>query len=248
MRRIGTPLRALVMAALLLLAWQLLVWLSGAPAYILPAPAAVFESLVDARALLWEHAVVTLTEIVLGMLVGVLCGVVFALLLASSVFLRGWLLPLLVISQAIPAFTLAPILVLWLGYGMFSKIAMASLLIFFPVTAALYDGLRRTNVGWLQLAHTMGARKSQILWQISLPAALPALASGLRIGAAVAPIGAIVGEWVGASEGLGYLMMHANARMQIELTFAALLVLCVFSVGFYVFFDKILSKLIYWQP
>ena len=130
-------------------------------------------------------------------------------------------MPLLVVSQALPVFALAPLLVLWLGYGMASKVAMAVLIIFFPVTAAFLDGLRRTEPGWLELARTMDARPLAILAQIRVPAALPALASGLRVAAAVAPIGAVIGEWVGSSAGLGYLMLHANARMQVDLMFAA---------------------------
>ena len=134
-------------------------------------------------------------------------------------------MPLLVVSQALPVFALAPLLVLWLGYGMASKVAMAVLIIYFPVTAAFFDGLRRTEPGWLELARTMNATRWASCGTSGCPAALPALASGLRVAAAVAPIGAVVGEWVGSSAGLGYLMLHANARMQVDLMFAALLVL-----------------------
>src|SRR5690606_30394795 len=141
-----------------------------------------------------------------------------------------WLMPMLVVSQALPVFALAPLLVLWLGYGLTSKVAMAVLIIYFPVTAAFLDGLRRTEPGWLELARTMDASPAAILRHIRIPAALPALASGLRVAAAVAPIGAIVGEWVGSSAGLGYLMLHANARMQVDLMFAALLVLAVMAL------------------
>ena len=125
-------------------------------------------------------------------------------------------MPLLVVSQAL-LFALAQLLVLWLGYGMASKVAMAVLIIYFPVTAAFLDGLRRTEPGWVELARTMDASGRAILAQVRVPAALPALASGLRVAAAVAPIGAVVGEWVGSSAGLGYLMLHANARMQVDL-------------------------------
>ena len=103
-------------------------------------------------------------------------------------------------------FAIAPLLVLWLGYGMASKVAMATLVIFFPVASTLYDGLRRADPGWLDLARTMNAPPRAVLLRIRLPAALPAFASGARVAAAVAPIGAVIGEWVGASAGLGYLM------------------------------------------
>ena len=166
-------------------------------------------------------------------------------------------MPILVASQAIPVFALAPLLVLWLGYGMASKIAMATLIIFFPVTAAFLDGLRRTEPGWVDLAKTMTAtsgngsgrgRDLRILRYIRLPAALPALASGLRVATAVAPIGAVVGEWVGSSAGLGYLMLHANARMQIDLMFAALFALTAFSLILWYTVDHCLRRLLPWQP
>ncbi|MDP7487703.1 MAG: ABC transporter permease subunit, partial [Alphaproteobacteria bacterium] len=136
---------------------------------------------------------------------------------------------------------------LWLGYGLGSKVAMAVLIIYFPVTATFYDGLRRTDTDWLNLATTMGASPLTILFRIRLPAALPALASGMRVAASVAPIGAIVGEWVGSSAGLGYLMLHANGRMQIDLVFAALLVLAVIAVALYSTVDRGMRALMPWQ-
>jgi len=122
------------------------------------------------------------------------------------------------------------------------------LIIFFPVTAACYDGLRHTDAGWIDLARTMGATRWAVIRNIRMPAALPALASGLRIAAAVAPIGAVVGEWVGSSRGLGYLMLHANAKLQIDLMFAALLTLAVFAVALYFFIDWLMKRLLNWHP
>jgi putative hydroxymethylpyrimidine transport system permease protein len=131
---------------------------------------------------------------------------------------------------------------------MASKVAMATLIIFFPVTSAFVDGLRRTEPGWLDLAHTMSAKPRRVLWHLRIPAALPAFASGLRVATAVAPIGAVVGEWVGASAGLGYLMLHANARVQVDLMFAALLVLAIFALALYYGVDMALRRAIRWQP
>jgi len=232
----------------LLLAWQALVWSTGVPPYLLPAPGQVAITAWEAAPRLLAHGLVTATEIVLGFLLGGVLGLATALLLARFRLARRWLLPLLVLSQALPVFALAPLLVLWLGYGLASKVAMAVLIIFFPVTAAGYDGLRRTEPGWLDLAHTLGASRWTILWQLRLPAALPALASGLRIAAAVAPIGAVVGEWVGASRGLGFLMLQANGRMQVDLMFAALALLSLIALGFYFGVDRLLRRLVYWQP
>jgi len=191
---------------------------------------------------------VTGAEIVGGLLLGVLFGAATALIMAGFRPARRWLMPVLVVSQAVPVFALAPILVLWLGFGVASKVAMATLVIYFPVTTALFDGLRRTETGWLDLARTMDARRSAVLWRLRLPAALPAFASGVRVAAAIAPIGAVIGEWVGASSGLGYLMLHANARMQTDLMFASLIVLAAFAVGLYALIDAALRRAMPWQP
>jgi putative hydroxymethylpyrimidine transport system permease protein len=248
-------LRPLATLAGLLLLWQLIVWATGVPHYILPAPAAVATTLIARADLLAWHAGITLLEIALGFLLGGLLGAASAVLVGYSARARRWLLPVLVVSQAIPVFALAPLLVLWLGYGLASKVVMACLVIYFPVAVALFDGLRRTEPGWLDLGRTLLAGHAAparqrwiLLWHIRLPAALPIFGSGLRVAAAVAPIGAVIGEWVGASAGLGYLMLHANARMQVDLTFAALLLLGLMAVALYALIDIALRRLIPWQP
>ncbi len=243
--RVARPLLTL---AGLLLAWQLLVVLTGVPPYILPVPSRVLGALVERSDILLRNASITLTEILLGLVLGTLVGCLNAILLASSAGARRWLLPVVVVTQALPVFALAPLLVLWLGYGMASKVAMAVLVIFFPVTSAFYDGLRRTAPGWVELARTMDADRRAVLLHIRVPAALPAFGSGLRVAAAVAPIGAVIGEWVGSSAGLGYLMLHANARMQTDLMFAALFVLCVIALGLWFAIDRGLRWLVRWEP
>jgi putative hydroxymethylpyrimidine transport system permease protein len=240
--------RPLVVLAGLLLLWQAAVWLTGVPPYLLPAPLAVGRTLLASAPLLLDQATITLLEILLGLAGGVLIGSASALAMALLPPLQPWLLPLLVLGQTIPVFALAPLLVLWFGYGLASKVVMAILIIYFPVAAALFDGLRRTEPGWLDLARTMGATRRRILLRLRLPAALPAFGSGLRIATAVAPIGAVVGEWVGSSGGLGYLMLHANARLQIDVMFAALLVLMAMALALYVLVDRTLVRLMPWAP
>lgn len=241
-------LRTLVTFAGLVALWALLVRLGDLPHFILPGPERVALRLWQDRALLADHAAITLLEVVLGLTLGTILGALAALALAGSALARRWLLPLLLVSQAIPVFAIAPLLVLWLGYGLTSKVAMATLIIFFPVTAAFHDGLRRTDPGWLDLARTMGARPWAMLWHVRVPAAMPAFSAGLRVAAAVAPIGAVVGEWVGASAGLGYLMLHATARVQTDLTFAALLLLALMAVGLWLLVDRLLRRALPWLP
>lgn len=241
-------LRTVVIAAGLVVLWQLLVVFLETPHYILPDPGRVFRVWFDERALIARHALTTIVEILLGLSLGAILGIASALVMVQFRPVHSWLMPVLVISQALPVFALAPILVLWLGYGITSKVAMAVLIIYFPVTAACYDGLRHCHAGWLDLARTMGASRLALLRHVQLPAALPAMASGIRIAASVAPIGAVVGEWVGSSGGLGYLMLHANARMQVDLMFAALMTLGTFAVGLYFVIDWGLGRLLHWQP
>lgn len=242
--------RGLLMLAGLGLVWQLVVTLGQLPPYLLPAPLAVVASLWRNAGSLLGHAGVTALEIVLGMALGTLLGFGSALALGYSRRVRRWLLPVLIASQAIPVFAIAPLLVLWLGYGLGSKIAMATLIIYFPVTANFYDGLRHTPRGWLDLARVMlpEPRRWAVLRHIAIPAALPALGSGLRVAAAVAPIGAVLGEWVGSSAGLGYLMLHANGRSQTDMMFAALIVLAAMALALYFAVDRALTALLPWQP
>ena len=240
-------LRPLTLTAGLALLWQLLVSLTGVPPYILPGPLPVARTLAAQLPLLAGHLGTTLAEIVLGLALGTVLGSSAALAMILSPLLKRWMLPVLVVSQAIPVFALAPILVLWLGYGMASKVAMAVLIIFFPVASSFYSGMRRTDADLLELARIMDARPLKVLTAIIIPSALPAFASGLRVATAVAPIGAVVGEWVGSSRGLGFLMLHANARMQIDLMFAALAILAAASLTLYFVVDRLLDRLVYWQ-
>ncbi len=240
-------MRPAITALGLLLAWEALVWATGVPPYILPPPSRVAVVLVERFDLLLEQAAWTAVEMILGLLLGLVLGAALAIVFAASVVWRRWALPLVIVSQAIPVIALAPLLVLWLGYGMASKVAMAALVIFFPVVSTLYDGLRRTDPGWLDLARTMDARPRNTLLRIRLPAALPAFASGARIAAAVAPIGAVIGEWVGASAGLGFLMTQTLARGQTPLAFAALFLLCLLGLALYFATDRAARALVPWQ-
>jgi putative hydroxymethylpyrimidine transport system permease protein len=240
-------LRPLILAAGLLGIWQTIVLLTGAPPYILPGPLPVAKALISHWPSLQGHLFITATEILAGLAIGTLLGTSCALTMIMLPLLKRWLLPVLVVSQAIPVFALAPILVLWFGYGMASKIAMAVLIIFFPVTSSFYYGMQRTRPELLELARIMGAKPFAVLRWIVIPNALPAFGSGLRVATAVAPIGAVVGEWVGSSSGLGYYMLHANARMQIDIMFAALTVLAVASLGLYFCIDKVVALLIFWE-
>ena len=240
--------RSLITLAGLLILWWGIPRIFDIPPFLLPGPVAVARELVLQRDFLVQNLAVTLVEILLGLGVGTLFGALMALVMVFSRGLQRWLLPVLLLSQAMPVFALAPLLVLWLGFGLASKVLLAVLIIFFPVTVALYDGLRRTEPGWLDLAQTMGASRLSTLIHVRLISALPAFGAGLRIAAVIAPIGAVLGEWAGASAGLGYVMVTANARMQTSLMFAALVLLASITILLWIAIHYLLKKLLYWVP
>ena len=240
-------LRGIVVVMGLIALWQAVISFTGVPEFILPPPLDVARALAADASLLAQHSAVTLAEILIGLACGAALGAATALAMAAWRPARDWILPVIVASQAIPVFALAPILVLWLGFDLWPKIAMATLIIYFPVASSFFDGLRRTEPGYLDLACTMGAARGTMLRRIRVPAALPALASGLRVGVAVAPIGAVVGEWVGASAGLGHLMLHAKARVETPRMFAALILLAVIGVALYLAADWLLRRTVAWH-
>lgn len=217
----------------LIVIWQLIVSLTDVPRFILPSPYLVGSAFVDNFDLIVEHTLVTLYEILLGLIIGITLGIVTALQFEISPVAKFFLKPVLIFSQAIPVFALAPVLTLWLGYGMISKVTMAVMIIYFPVTSALHDGLTRTPSGFSDLAYVMNSKPIRLLFLVRLPAAMPNLLSGIRLAAVYAPIGAVIGEWVGSSQGLGYLMLLANGRVKTDLMFAALFTLGFLSMSLY---------------
>ncbi|MEO9650202.1 MAG: ABC transporter permease [Roseobacter sp.] len=226
-----------------LLLWYGLVLATNAPHFILPSPWRVAQAAWNNRLLIAENALVTINEVALGLTLGALLGALTAVQLASSRRLHRLIMPFLVFTQAVPVFALAPILTLWFGYGIASKVVMAVLIVFFPVTSAFYDGLTRVPSNILDLAQTMGGTKWQIMRRIRIPHALPSLGTGLKLAAVYAPIGAVIGEWVGASKGLGYLMLLANGRAKTDLMFASLIMLAIITIAIYMVVNKAASAL-----
>jgi putative hydroxymethylpyrimidine transport system permease protein len=241
-------LRALIVGVGLVALWQLVIVIFDPPAFMLPSPERVFAALRN-RPDLWQvHAVTTFSESVLGLVIGALCGASLALVMSFLPSSRRMLLPVMIVSQALPVFAIAPLLVLWFGFGLGSKIVMATIAIFFPVASAFYDGLTRTDPQLLDLARLYGARNHQKVVLLRLPSALPSLVTGLRLAAVYAPIGALFGEWVGASSGLGYAMLHANGRAQTDVVFATLILLAAMSVLIRAAVDLLTRNVTPWAP
>lgn len=239
-------LRPLITCAGLLLLWQIIIWFSHTPSYLLPPPERVLTRLWHSRSQLLHHSGITALEILLSLFIGIILGLLTALALQYSRLLRQWFLPLMLISQAIPVYALGPILMLWFGYGLLPKIIITVIIIYFPIATAAYDGLRHTPPHYLALGKILNAGAIAALIHIRLPAALPAFASGIRVAAAIAPIGALIGEYVGGSAGLGYLIQYGINRSQTDLAFAALFVITALTLIIYYSIDFILKKFINW--
>ncbi|MBN9044629.1 MAG: ABC transporter permease [Rhizobiales bacterium] len=243
MRRI---VDGILSAAAAVALWQAVVTLAGTPRFILPGPLDVFHALIGNAALIADNAAATIGEVLGGLFLGSFVGIVTAILLMMSPLAQRLVMPAMVFSQAIPIFALAPILTLWLGYGPASKIAVTVLMIFFPVVSTFFDGMMRTERSLIDAAEILGAGRMAILFRIRIPAAFPALASGLSLAAVYAPIGAVAGEWVGASKGLGYLMLLANGRAKVDLMFACLFVLAAFTMLLHGVMSYFAHKLAAW--
>ncbi|WP_343039194.1 ABC transporter permease [Propylenella binzhouense] len=229
-------------------AWEIAVRLLRVPHFILPAPSEIAGAFAAEPGFFLRQSLITGGEMLVGMALGVGLGIACALLLALSPRLERVVGPMLVVSQALPVFAIAPLLVIWFGFGLSSKVAMAALIIFFPVATTFADGLRRADPNLLDLARMNGAGRVATLWKIRVPSALPALGSGLRIAAAVAPIGAVVGEWVGSSSGLGFIMLQSNARMQTDRVFVALFILAGMAVLLRLGVDLLVRRRLAWVP
>ena len=246
--RFAPLLRGMATAMVLVGLWALAVAVFQPAPFILPGPRRVLSTLVEQLPGLMNHAGITFVEIILGLLLGTVFGVTTALLVNASSLARRYVLPLILASQALPVFAIAPLLVLWFGLGLGSKIAMATLIIYFPVASALNDGLARADSNFIDIARMYGASPLQTLLKFRLPSSMPSLASGIRVAATVAPIGAVVGEWVGASGGLGYVINQANARMQTDTVFAGLILLILMVIVLRFIIDITLDKLVFWAP
>ena len=243
MSALSTVLRTVVV---LLVAWQALVLVLEPPRYILPGPLDVADALWRQRSYLLANTAVTLAEIAIGFAAGTALGIVTALAIVALPRFGTVAWPLVLVAQAFPVFVIAPLLVLWFGFGMASKVAMTTLIIFFPVASAFADGLRRTDPDVLDAAALTQAGNLETLFQIRVPLALPALISGLRVAAPLAPLGAIIGEWVGASAGLGFVMIQANARLQTDTVFAAMTIVVALTLALRGLVDALAPLLVPW--
>jgi len=222
--------------AVFLLAWRAIVFIGGYPPFILPAPEVVFGRFVGALAdgTIWPHLATTLQEVALGFTVGATAGVAIGYVLARSAIVERLLSPYLVAAQAVPILAIAPLLALWFGPGLLSKVVICSLIVFFPVAVATMVGIRSVDARLLELGRALRATRRQVLLTLEIPAALPSILGGLRVGVTLAVVGAIVGEWAGADKGLGVLVnLSRGSLFDIPLMFATLLTIALVGIALY---------------
>ena len=232
-----------------ILIWGLVSHFSGLPAFILPSPWQVatrfWNALVNGNLLL--HTAVTLSEVLLGLLSGTIAAVGLGYAIAKSHLFERLVSPYLVASQAIPIVAVAPLLVIWFGPGMFSKVLICALIVFFPVLVNTVVGVRAVPKSLHDLMHSLRARHGQILTLLEIPAALPILLGGLRIGATLSVIGGVVGELVGADKGLGFLVNSARGQYDTAMVFVAVLTLILLALALYGVVASLEKKLLTWQ-
>lgn len=232
-----------------LLGWDLLTRLSGIPNFILPSPLSVWTRFLKAMndGSLPHHTVVTLVEIVLGLIAGVLFATIMGYMLAKSRSLEKVLSPYLVASQAIPVIAIAPLLVIWLGDGILSKVVICALIVFFPVLVNTIVGVRAVPTALYDLMNSLHASRAQILWKVEVPASLPVFLGGLRIGATLSVIGAIVGELVDAESGLGFLLQLGDFQYDTPMVFVAVFTLIALALMLYGIVRVLENKFLKWQ-
>jgi putative hydroxymethylpyrimidine transport system permease protein len=224
---------AILLLALFVLAWQGVASLESVDDLTLASPVETWQALRDDWSLLVDNAGVTLVEVVLGLAISLAAGVAFGVAMHLVRPLRDAAYPLLVASQAIPVVVLAPIFVLAFDYGIGPKLAIVALICFFPITVNLLDGLRSTPPELLKLMRSMGASRLRTLRSVELPASLPSLFSGLKVAASVSVIGAVFGEWAGADEGLGRLVLLGNNQLQTPRVYAGIVLLTLIAVALF---------------
>lgn len=230
-KRVGWNLLPPLTFVAIVALWAAAVPIFNIPAYLMPGPGSVFSRVVSDSSMLWNHSIVTLTEIVLGFGLTVLTAIPLGLLIALSPVAKQVGYPPLMLMQLVPKIAVAPLFLVWLGFGMESKVLLTVLMTFFPLLLASISGFQILDNRFLYLTESMGATRWQTFRYLRFPAALPVIFSGIKTSATIAATAAIVAEFVGANKGLGYVLLRGTSTMDIELTFAVLVVLTMIGIA-----------------
>ena len=243
---LGRWLRPLVVAIAMIGVWEALVALFSIPAWKLPAPSAIAQELVDSRSLFLNHTWVTLREVLVGFSVAFTFGVTLAALISASPTFRRAVYPFVIGSQTVPIIVIAPLLLIWVGYGLAPKVVVITLIAFFPIVVNTVDGLGAADPDMVRMMRTLGATRRQVFLKVRLPAALPFIFSGTKVAITYSVIGAVIGEWVGSSEGLGYLTRISVPMFQTARSFGAVTLLSAMGVGLFVSIALLERRMLPW--
>ena len=241
-------LPAVILLLVTVALWEAAVRIFSISSFIIPAPTKIMQALVAQWGLLMHATVVTAGEILFGFLVSVGVGIALALVIVRFDWLGRALYPLVVLFQNVPKVALAPIFILWFGYGLIPKIGLILVIAFFPVTLSMLAGMQSVDNSLLALMNSVGAGPTQILLRIRVPHSLPSLMAGTKIAATLSVIGAIVGEFAGASDGLGYVIQFASTQLDTAQVFAALLLVSVLGIAFYYAAEILEQVVVPWAP
>lgn len=246
-RRFFSSFDGLLTGIAILIAWEIGVRWGNVPAYLLPPPSAIAERIVRDYQLISVHLAVTTSEVLIGFLLSIVVSIPLAALLAQFSFLERSLYPVLVASQTIPKVAIAPLLVVWFGFGLTPKILIAFLICFFPIVIDSLIGFRSTPKEVLWLARSMGSSRWKTFVNFQIPAALPHIFAGVKVASTLAIVGAVVGEFVAADSGLGYQLIVANGTLDIGLSFAVLVVLSVMGIVLFAVVDLVERLMLPWH-
>ncbi len=238
---------AAIPAAAILGLWELATYVLQIPQYILPAPSAVLGETLNSLGLLIDHGAVTLLEVTVGFGISIAVGLALAAIVCFSKALEAALYPLLVASQTIPKIAIGPLLIVWFGFGLTPKIIIVVLIAFFPIVISAIIGLKSSPPELLQLARSMGASEWQVFRKIRFPNALPSIFAGLEVAATLAVVGAVVGEFIGSSRGLGYLIQVAMGRLDTPLMFSAIFALTLMGSALFFVVHLIERRMLWWH-
>lgn len=246
-RAVAATWRPLVLLGLIVAGWWFVTARGMVPTYLVPSPGDVVTTMIEDRALLAENTYITLYETVIGFVLAGILGLVTAVLIVYSSTLEKALYPVILFAQVIPKIAIAPILVVWFGFGMTPKIVLAVLIAFFPVVISGVAGLRSVDPELLDLSATMGASRWKTFRKIRFPGALPSLMAGLKVAVTLAVVGAVVGEFVGASSGLGFVLLLASGNLNAPLLFADLILMSTIGVVLFVLVEAAEALVIPWH-
>lgn len=228
---------ALVLLATAVAVWELVCRTAGVPEWLLPAPSIIAASFDDTAPLLGPHIGATVTAAAAGYALALGSAILLAAVIDRWAMVRRAIYPILVTSQTVPIFALAPLLAIWFGFGLLPKVLVVTLVCFFPIVIATVGGLRAADHEMLNLVRSMGANDRQLFLKVRLPAAMPSVISGMKIAATYSVIGAVIGEWTGASQGLGLYLLRASNSFQTDRVFAVIVIIAGLSIGLFLLID-----------